>query len=300
MNTVIRSFLYLFSLLTLNVSVQAQQVATSASKTSLPTQEIAQKAPSEKPLELVQPKTEIVRPAHQPTLVKEHMTGAERRAPLIQAVVTVYKALKKGPQHPEGIWDAAVLEKDVELKVALTEYAKGKRGQLAKSLNLSEMTAAEIHQLLISKGFKHEQIQVPLRSRKTAAPADVDAAGNASGSFKMDIYVHEDGSLIRVKPEGIPRAARAPFHFPHYIKSVLLSLKPICEGQVCQLDTSFKNEAFKITEEGDPVPKGPRADFGLRFLYAMDQKRERLYQVDTLMRLVHPTLVAAPKAVTLH
>ena len=87
----------------------------------------------------------------------------------------------------------------------------------------------------------------------------------------MDIYVHRDGSMIRIKSFGVPDASGVlePRRMPHASKSVL---KNLCKGKNCTQDTSFNNEAFKVTDEGFPVPKSSSPQAGLKLPYNNDDE----------------------------
>ena len=79
----------------------------------------------------------------------------------------------------------------------------------------------------------------------------------------MDIYAHPDGGLVRVKPEGIP-SSKYPHAVPQATKSVVYNLTSKEEGKT--FDTRYPNEAFKVTDDGTPLPKGLSPKTGMRFI----------------------------------
>jgi hypothetical protein len=78
----------------------------------------------------------------------------------------------------------------------------------------------------------------------------------------LDVYVHADGGMVRVFPVGDPRGRVVPRGRISALKSVVFK-RP--DPTTRTVDTSFANEAFRVSDEGDPVPKGRRAIHGLRF-----------------------------------
>lgn len=169
------------------------------------------------------------------------------------------------------IWDQGQLAKQAQLKDSLGKYLQGSKGASLKKISLEGRSLTEIHQQLLKLGFRHFQIPLQVFGKPNATTYWFrDGSQSSVIKVKSDllpfhIYVHDDGSLVRLKPAGIPDPKRKnPRPQPHGSKSVLLNLKKICKDSQCELDTSFDNEGFKVTESGLPVPKAPIQRFGLR------------------------------------
>lgn len=67
-------------------------------------------------------------------------------------------------------------------------------------------------------------------------------------TIRHDIYVHPDGGMVKIKPDGDPQNPIPRRRIPNAIKCVQLNIGP---------DTSFANEAFRVDNKGNPLPKTP-------------------------------------------
>jgi hypothetical protein len=196
----------------------------------------------------------------------DELSSTEENASKYNAAIATYQAVAK---NNLSIWDADFLATNQLLATALKEFRLGKRGQLARQIKLTGKSAQEIHGLLLSKKFSHKQ--VPLKVRRDDENYWLKDGGitediNDPNLVLMDIYVHNDGSMIRIKSFGIPDASGLVElrRMPHASKSVL---KNLCKGKNCTQDTSFNNEAFKVTDEGFPIPKSSSPQAGLKLPY---------------------------------
>jgi hypothetical protein len=169
----------------------------------------------------------------------------------------------KQPYHsPYSLWDQDTVRRNPNLKQALKEYSEGKRGMSVRHLTLSNKAPQTIHYELINKGFKHSRVPLAVNANETKKKSYWCKDGSTTNTklskrlVYMDTYSHTDGGLVRVKPHGIPDP-RNPRPQPHAAKSVLLNTK-------APYDSSWQNEAFKVSEEGYPVPKAPTKDAGLK------------------------------------
>ncbi len=177
-----------------------------------------------------------------------------------------------------GVWNQQVLSTNKNLADALGEYSKNKRGLSVRNLRLADKTPEQVYGILLINGFHYNRM--------------------ALGAVPQDIYAHPDGGMVRIKPEGFlgkyGTKVRRPQ--PHVSKSVLLNLKLVCSGQnvPCHMDTSLKNEGFKVTELGEPVPKTPSPEFGLKPLHlatkGMIEFAENRGWVDYIMSMAHSNL----------
>ena len=173
------------------------------------------------------------------------------------------------------VWDQGALDKQANLKHSLTQFSKGLRGGSLKKVSLEGQSMAKIHRQLIDLGFRHtlSPLMVGVKNGKQA-PMYWLRDGSQASKIKdkkellpFHIYVHDDGSLVRLKPAGVPDPKRKnPRPQPHGSKSVLMNLDKVCVDATCELDTSFENEGFKVAENGLPIPKAPTLNYGLRRL----------------------------------
>ncbi len=196
----------------------------------------------------------------------DELSNTEENSYKYNAAITTYQAVAKNNQ---SIWDADFLASDQLLATALKEFRLGKRGQLAKQIKLTGKSAHELHSWLLSKKFSHQQVPLKVRGDDKnywLKDGGVTEDINDPNLVLMDIYVHKDGSMVRIKSSGIPDSSGLveSRRMPHASKSVLKSL---CTGKNCTQDTSFNNEAFKVTDEGFPLPKSPSPQAGLKLPY---------------------------------
>ncbi|NCP61651.1 MAG: hypothetical protein GW748_06345 [Alphaproteobacteria bacterium] len=193
----------------------------------------------------------------------------ENAAQKYTKVIQLYKATFKAPKDPESVWDPIYLQKNPHIFEAIQEFETGRRAQTLKQVNLEGKTAQEIHTELLKLGFF--QTKLPLRASfkkqtywltngKTTKDPD------HKNLVYTHFYTHADGSLVRIKAAGIPDfRGKHPRRSPHAIKAVLLNTDPnLCQRKNCNYDTSYQNEAFKVTNENRPVPKAPSAKCGLK------------------------------------
>lgn len=206
----------------------------------------------------------------------EELSKAEEDSFKYNLVIATYQAITK---NNSSIWDADFIASDKLTADALKEFHLSKRGILARHLKLAGKSADEIHNLLIGKKFSH--MKVPLKVRGDDEKywlKDGSTTQNINDPklVLMDIYVHKDGSMVRVKPFGVPDLSGLiePRRMPHVSKSVL---KKLCQKAECTPDTSFVNEAFKITDEGFPVPKSSSRQGGLKLPYDGSTELGKMY-----------------------
>lgn len=176
-------------------------------------------------------------------------------------------ALLKPYNSSEGVWSQEVLSTKSHLREAITSFMNGERGKSVRQLKLAGKKPDDLHKELIDAGFQHER--VPLRAPKQDKVykywrRDGTKTSDAQDAqiVPMDIYAHADGGLVRVKPEGVP-SVKYSHAVPQATKSVVYNLNPK-DGK--PFDTRYPNEAFKITDEGMPLPKGLSTKTGLRLI----------------------------------
>lgn len=167
-------------------------------------------------------------------------------------------AIKKGHTDPQGVWKSNI---SPELKKRLDDFADPKSpvGKSVKNVNLEGKSAVELHKELINKGFKHHWEPLAAGTDKWGHKLYKMRDGSKTADPKHpnviphDIYTHPDGGMVRVKPEGDPGDKFRPE--PHASKSVVLDTSK---------GSAFDNEGFKVTNEGDAVPKNTSADNGMK------------------------------------
>jgi hypothetical protein len=135
-----------------------------------------------------------------------------------------------------------------------------------KDLRLAGQSLRETHVLLETRGFVLRAEAIAGECAPDGARQWVRRDGSATVNradaelVPVDCYVHHDGGMVRVFPLGDPRGRLVPAGKPAAIKSVLFE----SAEHAAEADTSFRNEAFRVTNDGDPVPKSSRTSYGLR------------------------------------
>jgi hypothetical protein len=173
----------------------------------------------------------------------------------------VSQSLKHKYNSPLSVWDKNTLNSNPQLSQALKEYTEGKRGLSVKNLSVENKTPQYIHHKLLHAGFNHQRIPFVVNPNDKVKhywrlDGSKTSLANAKGIVCMDVYSHKDGGIVRVKPLGVPDP-KNPRPQPHAAKSVAL------DPNNYNL-TSWQNEAFKVTNDGQPVPKAPSREFGLK------------------------------------
>lgn len=186
----------------------------------------------------------------------------------------------------------------LEIAQAVAKFRK-RPPEIAASLlqfQLGGKSPSEIHTELMSLGFAHHR--APLNGRpqpqivdredgrpryatrnggETFDPRDPDIimertfvrengtlalSPDEANLVMQDLYVHPDGGMVRVKAQGDPSSLMRPE--PHASRSVLLEASSP-DGRFDVLhDSGWRNEGFKVDDEGNPAPKAPNAAFGMR------------------------------------
>lgn len=188
----------------------------------------------------------------------------------VDGAIEARKALTKLPYDDNSTWDKITLAQNMKLNKTIERYLKGQIGQSIKSIHLKNHDAKSLHHILLQKGFSHHRIvlnhninnkmlYLKRNGRFTSNPKENDAVPH-------DIYVHPDGGMIRIKPEGIPTThPTIKRHYPQAVKCVLFDATLHCHNQICEYDTSYKNEAFKVTDKNIPVPKSTAKEEGFNW-----------------------------------
>jgi hypothetical protein len=199
------------------------------------------------------PGASATKPTHKPPSPQQLAGQAKART-----------AMSKSHTDPNGVWDQKVLNdpKNKQMKDSLDSFATGDKGKSVKDLDLSKKSGEKLHEDLLDKGFKHKR--EPLTKEVDGTREYVLSQPGKDGKMttsdptdpnivSQDLYTHPDGGMVRVKPEGDPSSPFRPQ--PHASKSVL---HDPTKG------TDLSNEAFKVTNNGEPVPKSPFGPTGMK------------------------------------
>lgn len=238
-------------------------------------------------------------PDFQPPFCINEQSEAEKEARKLRLAIEIYKATKRAYNDPEGVWDQQYLRQNPEIEECLKEFSEGKRGQSLAHIQPEGKTAQALHIDLIKKGFtwKTVPLLVDQGGDKKYWKVNGDQTSNEKDPqvVKMHIYTHRDGSMVRIKASGVPdKAAKYPKRPPHVVMAVLKNFGPAqCQGKFCNYDTSYDNEAFKVTREGMAGPKAPSAKYGFRHPFKNNTPFSRELNCaaeDIYMDLVHTSL----------
>lgn len=193
-----------------------------------------------------------------------------------------------------NVWDFSSNPSLERTQKILSDFKQGRIGAKARMLQLRNLSAKEIHMLLIKEGFRHQRVPLLVGSGETnrywlkSGETQVGPPTRET-MLAMDIYDAPDGSVVRVKAWGIPdKSGKTPRTFPHLSKSVVFDKSEECELFFfnCHLKVTWENEAFKVSDNGEPIPKSPNPRDGMKIpqgLSTADTKR----WIDEVMDQAH-------------
>ena len=213
-------------------------------------------------------------------------------------VIRLYKATFKDIFDKGSVWDQDYLQDHPHVVAVIRDFQKGKRGQTLKKINLEGKTAKELHKELLRLGFVWHSMPLRASFKKHTywlVGGQTTKDPEHKNIMKRHLYIHKDGSLVNVKAAGVPDIrGKHPRRAPHAVKAVFLNMPPhLCGADGCQYDTSYQNEAFKVTNENQPVPKAPSQKFGLKLPKKMttvvEKRRARVIK-NVIMNLAHTNL----------
>lgn len=221
----------------------------------------------------------------------------EQETEKLRLAIETYKASKRKYTDPDGVWDQQYLKQNIDISNALKEFSEKRRGQSLSRINPEGKTANALHIDLIKQGFTWEDVPLQTGKRRKYWKINGDKTEDEKDPqvVKMRIYTHQDGAIVRIKAGGIPdKKGKYPRRSPHMVMAVLKNFDPAkCTKESCNYDTSYDNEAFKVTREGDPGPKGPLRKHGMRYPFINKTPHaKKLNQAveNTYMDLVHTNL----------
>ena len=233
--------------------------------------------------------SEAKEPTFQPPFIPKELNESEKSRQSDLLAVSVYKSTFLLPSHPLSLWNQDYLSNTPKIKIALDEYIAEKRGQTLKKISLKG-DLKSLHTHLIDLGFVWKEVPLTAgKGRYWKIDGSKTKHKNDTDLVMMQIYVHPDGSMVRIKSRGIPDISGT---YPQRNPQILLSvLADISEKTAKDYDTSYENEAFKVTQEGNPVPKSPSPKFGIKIpSYAGFSLAELKKVPSILMGLIHISL----------
>lgn len=171
-----------------------------------------------------------------------------KRKPSIKAmaigVAKAEVAIKCDPFSSSSIWDQNYLSKETELADKIKKFLAGEYAKKAKELAFENNSKEEVMEKLIQNGFKKWEVEGRVDGLLgKAKDREFQDAG--------EIYIHDDGSIIRIKDASSKRHIRPQAYL---VKAALKN-----QGG----PATWQNEAFKISKEGFPVPKGHKTNQGM-------------------------------------
>jgi hypothetical protein len=157
----------------------------------------------------------------------------------------------------------------------LEAFRHGEIGASVVRLELEGQWLSAVRDMLRAAGF--ELLTRPLIAGRNAAGAPLFRCLDGSSStdpadpkrVPVEVFVHRDAGFVKVYPLGDPcRRAVPESGVPFAIKGVLFQAPRVRkrgEASWLDADTTFANEAFRVTNDGLPVPKSRRAIYGLKY-----------------------------------
>ena len=231
-----------------------------------------------------------------PFCISDQTPEAKQRQQF-RLVIDVYQATQRPYTDPNGIWDPKYLQENSEIETALKEFSQKKRGQSLAKICPKGKTVQALHADLVNAGFSWKAVPllVGQGEEKKFWKLNGDQTSNDQDPevVKMHIYIHPDGGMVRVKASGVPdKSAKYPRRSPHVVMAVLKKFDPTqCRDGKCPYDTSYENEAFKVTRDGKAGPKAPGC--GFKYLFENNRAYAKVLNqlaVDIYMDLVHTDL----------
>ncbi len=153
-------------------------------------------------------------------------------------------------------------------------FRAGRIGQQARNVRLTGLYVAQVDTLLRREGFRVRAEPVfagrdhEARAQYWLIDGSTTSDANAPDRLAEFVYAAEDGSLVRVHPFGDPRGRMAPRDVPIATKSVCSTPSSTWTDDKGRerftADTSRANEAFRVSDDGAPVPKSYRRADGVK------------------------------------
>lgn len=188
------------------------------------------------------------------------------------------------PANQNGIWDPQFLSQNSQIAKMLDQFQKGSLCSDLKTLDNQRLTHAQITHTLKKSGYKCYKKPLTVDSNGSRSlflkvnGIETPNSGEDGVAWQEVCVQPRQGCVVRLKMDGFPRSKRSG---PHSTKAVLLDKN----GD----PSRYENEAFKITFQGVPVPKGPEARFGLSACPYYQSSHCKRW-VNAIMAAAHPDL----------
>ena len=173
---------------------------------------------------------------------------------------------------PNDIWDNKCLNKHLDLKDLIRDYKRKKVGKKLREFlewYKPSISSSCIIKYLICNNFKMTS------SRLQSDGYYINSIGEKTNTVKHGvphfIFIHQDRSCLRLKPIiGGLRHSHTPFP--------TISFSVVYDPD----DPTFYNEAFKVSRNGEPIPKA-----GLRHPDACINPKLSNFSINELMKSTH-------------
>lgn len=191
---------------------------------------------------------------------------------IISSCTTSYKSIS-------SYWDKKYLLNHPEISELITQYHEGFICPELKTLYTDKLTHAEMAHLLQEKGYHCKASPLYFLpngedKRFLTKSGESTLDPNSKNLVYQEIWLHGHCS-VRIKAEGFPGNRRP---YPHANKAIIINPR----------EYSYDNEAFKITNDGMVVPKGPGGDVGMK--KCTGDKAQCDKEIDMIMLYLHPKL----------
>lgn len=178
--------------------------------------------------------------------------------------------VKDSSHDRNGLWDKEFLRTHDRQAQKLNAFRLRRIANSVRTIVLTNFTPEKLHDHLIKSGFRHKRLPLSIfcNSKNVFVLNDGGTTENPKHLriVPHDFYLHADGGFVRVKPQGIAAAScNARRRQPHASKGVVLDATITCTDAArknCDWNSSFENEAFKISANGVALPKAPTKDAG--------------------------------------
>lgn len=184
------------------------------------------------------------------------------------------------PKH-RAFWDHEYLLKHPEVNMLIGQYENGYICQELKNLRTDLLQHSELSGELHAKGYKCKSKPLYFYPNGKDNLFLTKKGKSTTDRYNKNIVYQEiwtkNHCVVRIKPSGFPGNRRS---YPHANKAVIIEPEFY----------SYDNEAFKVTNGGLAVPKGPGYDVGMA--KCNDDLTRCKQQIDNLMSDLHPMLLS--------
>jgi len=210
-----------------------------------------------------------------------HLGMSEKLSSSAQAAY----ALKLSAFDANSVWNQDYFAKHTQLKKKLEQYEAGTLCISLKTLDNKNQSYEVLTSRLKAMGYDYSRIPMTVSHSGPNKQFYLKKDGKKTRDLHnadvvhQEIFKNSEGCTVRFKKEGFPNNVRP---YPHSTKAVLLNPKK---------GPTYDNEAFQITWDGKPVPKGPKSEFGLKMSFTQGNAADFIW-IDSIMEQSHPALFA--------